>query len=111
MDKFEIVITKSAELAYFDILEYVYDNHSLESANQIAVSLLDSPNILSNKPFLGTIELMLSSRKETYRYLLFQRTNQATIKIIYFVDENNRKIYVTDFFPTEMNPKSMSKRT
>ena len=109
--RYEIVITASAERSYFEVLDYVYTYHTLAVADQIALELLDYPQVLTSQPFIGKEETYLSKRKETYRYLVYHRTRQATIKIIYYVDDTVGRIYITDFFPTEMNTEKIRKRS
>lgn len=106
---FQIIITATAERAYFEVLNYVFEHHSPERSNAIALELLDYPNILSVQPNIGTIE-KLFTRKEIYRFLVYQRTKNITIKIIYYVDEQTKTVYITDFFPSEMFPEKMNER-
>ncbi|MES2589142.1 MAG: hypothetical protein V4622_09185 [Bacteroidota bacterium] len=107
---YQIVITSTAERAYFEVLDYVFEHHSKQSANSIALELLEHPQILKKFPNLGTIEANLKQRSEKYRFILFERTTKITVKIIYYVDEENKKIYLTDFFPCEMNEQKIRRR-
>lgn len=102
---YQIVITSSAEQSYFEVLDYVFEHHTLKRANEIALELLEHPKTLEKHPFLGRIEPLLKQRVEKYRFILFERTNKTTVKIIYYVDEENKKIYLTDFFPCEMDKR------
>ncbi len=97
-----IVITSSAERAYFEVLGYVYEHHSETRAGKIALELLEFPKILQKFPNLGTKELHLQNRIENYKYIVYKRTPRATVKIIYFINEETKTIYLTDFFPCEM---------
>jgi hypothetical protein len=55
-------------------------------------------------PSRGSKELYLSDRPKDYRYILHKESRYFLIKIIYFIDELNSTVFVTDFFPTSMNP-------
>lgn len=108
--EYQIIITAFAERAYFEVLNYVFDFHSFDRANEIALELVQCPQILKEFPRLGKTEPYLSQRSEEYRFLLFERTKRTTVKIIYYVDEPAKKIYITDFFPCEMSEERIGKR-
>ena len=96
--------------SYFEILNYVFEYHSFDRANKIALELLEYPEILKKRPYLGKTEESLMKRRENYRFLVFRRTKQMTVKIIYYVDDALQTIYITDFFPSEMSPQKGLKR-
>jgi hypothetical protein len=50
------------------------------------------------------MEESLAYLNKAHQFLVFQVTSRKTVKLIYFVDEDNSTVYVTDFFPTELNP-------
>ena len=108
--EFEIIITPFAEKACFQVLEYVYEYHTKKRAEKIALELLQFPFILKQFPKLGTLELILEERPEKFRFLLFDRTERITVKILYYVDYERYVIYITDFFPSEMLNKKIKKR-
>jgi hypothetical protein len=108
--EYKIIITAFAERAYFEVLSYVFDYYSFERANEIALELLQCPQILKEFPLLGKVEPNLAQRHEVYRFLLFERTKRTTVKIIYYVDEQTQTIYLTDFFPCEMSEGRIGKR-
>ncbi len=108
--EFEIIITSFGERAYFEVLEYVFEFHSNHRANQIALDLLEFPVVLKKFPYLGKIEPNLTERYEDYRFLLFERTKRLNVKVIYYIDERNKTIYITDFFPCEMYNKKINQR-
>jgi plasmid stabilization system protein ParE len=105
-----VIITNTAEKSFYEILEYLYDNYPLDRAEQIANELRDAAKKLHYQPERGTIESRLSLRSKHYRYVLFQRTSRTDVKIIYYIDGTAAVVYVTDFFPTEMNDERISKR-
>jgi plasmid stabilization system protein ParE len=107
--KYQLVITKSAEQAYFEVLDYVYEYHSPKRANEIAKALLELPKILLDFPKMGRIEPNLKKRALQYRYILFERTKQVTVKVIYYLDDETKTIYITDFFPSEMSTEKIKR--
>ncbi|WP_416867192.1 MAG: hypothetical protein ACMVP2_07090 [Imperialibacter sp.] len=66
---------------------------------------------LAYYPHRGAKEMWLAGLKHEYRFLLFNRTKRTDIKIIYYIQENETKVYVTDFFPTEKDVKTMAARS
>lgn len=90
-EQYQIVITSSAEQAYFEVLNYVFDHHSFNRANQIAIELLECPQILKRNPLLGKLEPNLTQRVEKYRFIVYKRTTRTTVKIIYYLDSFNKK--------------------
>ena len=109
--EYKVKITQRGKKAYFDVLDYVFEYYSEDRAYEIAEELLDYPNTLKTLPNRGKLELALSSRKEDYRYILYKRTQQATVKVVYYVDDITYRVYVTDFFPTEMNQSKIRTRS
>ena len=106
---YQIIITSRAEQAYFEVLDYIFDNHSFQRANEIALELVEHPQILRNFPLLGQIEPNLEFKTKKYRYILYERTKVTTVKIIYFIHDTSKQIYITDFFPCEMFEQRMKR--
>lgn len=106
---YQLVITDSAERAYFELLNYIYEHHSINRADKIAIELLDYPRILKDFPNLGSKEPILKDRTKNYKFILYKRTPKATVKIIYYVDEEYKTIFLTDFFPCEKFEKKMKR--
>ena len=103
-------ITLQAQRHYFEILEYLYEHMSYDSATKKADELYDIASSLETLPERGPIELTLQHLQKEHRYLLYQSTSRSTIKIIYFLDKKRGVVYVTDFFPTEMDEKKIKDR-
>jgi len=108
--KYKVIITDPAEVSFYEILEYLYDNYPLDRAEQIANELRDTAKKLYYQSDRGTPEGKLSHRPQGYRYILYKRTSRASIKVIYYIDQSSSTVYVTDFFPTEKDDTEISKR-
>lgn len=107
---FSLKITDNAKAAYFELLDYLFQYYSLSRANELAEALLNAPLVLLEQPYLGSREPSLLHRTIDYRFLLFQRSNRATVKIVYYIDDSHKIIYITDFFPTEMHPEKAGRK-
>lgn len=109
--RYKIVVTKPAEINFYEILEYLYAHYSPDRASEVADSLRNKVAVLSLDPERGTIEPRLAGRKNLYRFILFRRQRMKDIKIIYFIDEETKTVFVTDFFPTEMDDQKVQNRS
>jgi hypothetical protein len=108
--RYEVLITSAAEVHFYELVEYLYEHLSLDRAEEVTSGLNDMALSLDMLHHRGSLEQKLGRRKKSYRYLLFKRTSRACVKIIYYVDEKSKTVYVTDFFPTEKDPKKIASR-
>jgi plasmid stabilization system protein ParE len=108
--KYAVIITEPADIAFYEVLDYLYENYPIERAEEIAEGLRDTVRTLESKPERGALESRLLHRQRKYRFILYKRTPRAEIKIIYFTDDKSRTVYVTDFFPTEKDDMEISGR-
>ncbi|MEX2567829.1 MAG: type II toxin-antitoxin system RelE/ParE family toxin [Cyclobacteriaceae bacterium] len=107
---YQVEITPEAEKYYLDILEYFYKHHSADSADKKSEELLLKAISLAHHPHRGRIEDSLSFLGKSHRFLLYKYTQNRSIRIIYFVEEQTKTVYVTDFFPTKMNTLKIGRR-
>lgn len=107
---FSLIITDNAKEAFYELLGYFKQHYSIDRVFELTEDLLDTPLVLIENPYLGSLELGLEEREPDYRFLLFKRSNRATVKIVYYVDDSQETIYITDFFPTEMRPENVGKK-
>ena len=59
---------------------------------------------LIKNPFIGQKEDLLSDRIQEFRYIVFKN-----YKIIYWIDEVNKKILVSHVFDTRQNPDKINR--
>lgn len=107
---YTVKITDEAELYYYEILKYFYKYHSERSADKKSSELLDLAVSLEIAPQRGSIENKLKRFRKNHRFILYYYTPRKAIKIIYFIDEILKIVYVTDFFPCSMDDKKIRKR-
>lgn len=106
---YEVVITQPAYDAFFEILEYFLHKYSVQKTAIIADEINVLINSLQFQPERGAIEKRLTGRYFLYRFLLYQRSTRADIKVIYFVDKLHHKVYITDLFPTEKDDRKIDR--
>lgn len=106
---FKIVVTTPAQKKYQEtILAYLSEHFSIERAADIDLSISRSVASLTKKPYRGTIEKYLDQLANEFRFILHKESRHFEIKIIYFVSQESKTVFVTDFFPTRMNPQHMN---
>lgn len=105
-----VEITPEAELYYFNLLECLYKTHTSESASNKANEILEMATSLDKNPHRGSHERKLDFLGKEHRFLLYEITSRKQVKIIYFIDDLSKIVYVTDFFGTEMDDRKISGR-
>ncbi len=94
-----------------EILDYLFHNFSVDRVLEVEFDILEKVKSLEINPKRGKKDELLSSRYLLdYRTILFKETRYFELKIVYYVDEQNIIVEVTDFFPTLMNPDKLSNR-
>ncbi|MEX0813295.1 MAG: hypothetical protein WD048_13835 [Chitinophagales bacterium] len=108
--EYEVIITDTAEIYFYELAEYLYEYYSLNRAEDILEDIQHTTESLSFFPEKGSVESKLAHLKNKYRFILYRRTSTTTIKIIYYIDKVVKKVFVTDFFPTEKDDQEILKR-
>lgn len=104
-ERYEIVITRSAILRYQDeILPYLQRNFTPQRVFEIDSNLIGHVFSLESNPNRGSIENFLRKDSRIFRFILFRETRLFELKIVFFIHDQSNKVFVTDFFPTKMNP-------
>jgi len=106
-----VEITSKAEQYYWNLLGHLYETHSIQSANKKSDDIIKMAMSLTNNPQRGRLEEGLARYNKTFRALIYHVTKRNTVKIIYFIDEAKKTVYITDFFPTRQNPNKKTKRS
>jgi len=108
---YTVEITTEAEQFYNEILDYFYQHHSDESADKKSNELLEAAISLESNPQKGTQESKLEFLDLDHRFILYFYTTRKAIKIIYFIDEPSKSVFITDFFPCESDNQKIKKRS
>ena len=111
-NRYEIIVTKPARDRFQnEILSYISksfsDRRALEVENNLKKLLLN----LQFDPQRGSIEKLIRIRDPIFRFIRHKETKFFEIKIIYFIEESQNRVHVTDFFFTKMNPLKMQSRS
>jgi hypothetical protein len=106
--RYEIIITKPARDRFQnEILSYISKNFSDPRALEVKNNLEKLLLTLQIDPQRGSIERLIRIRNHIFRFILLKETKFFEIKIIYYIEELENKVLVTDFFSTKMNPLKM----
>ncbi|MFD2037593.1 type II toxin-antitoxin system RelE/ParE family toxin [Belliella marina] len=107
---YKVVITKVAMQQYQNrVLPYIFDNFIFDRALEIDGKIIEKASTLKNHPSRGSLEKYLAAFKQGFRFILFKENRDFELKIVYFIDETENTVYITDFFPTKMHPKKLIK--
>ncbi|WP_394345984.1 type II toxin-antitoxin system RelE/ParE family toxin [Flavobacterium foetidum] len=63
---------------------------------------MDTSLSLETNTYAGQKENLLSNREEDFRYLVFKN-----YKIIYWIDEDRRIVFIANIFDTRQNPAKL----
>jgi plasmid stabilization system protein ParE len=78
--KYQVIITEPAQIHFYEILEYLYDNYPLEKAEHLAESLRDKTKSLQKLPHRGSTEERLKKRGNDYRFILLREYQEPKLK-------------------------------
>jgi hypothetical protein len=107
-ERFEIVLTRSSILRYQDdVYPYLNSNFSPRRVFEIDVEIFESVESLQYQPHRCSREPMFIESSKALRFLLYRASDRFELKILFFIDELPKKVFVVDFFPTRMNPTRM----
>ncbi|HIB38485.1 type II toxin-antitoxin system RelE/ParE family toxin [Mesonia sp.] len=84
-------------------LEKIYEHYrekaGVRTAKKLIKVIYDETLKLKNQPRIGQEEELLENRKQEFRYLVYKN-----YKIIYWINEKERRIEINDVFDTRQNP-------
>ncbi|MCF6352077.1 MAG: hypothetical protein L3J06_03610, partial [Cyclobacteriaceae bacterium] len=92
-----------AKRDFFDCVSF-RSGLSFKRAIEVDENILRSTETLDKQPSRGYLE----EAKEGFRFILHKETKHFEIKIIYYIDEIDDTVFITDFFPTKMDPQKIS---
>ncbi len=107
-NEYQVVISSPAKLRYQrDILPYIFTHFSFDRASEIDEYFIEKAASLKVKPRRGTKEKFLQRLPQEFRFILVKITRHFELKIVYFIEETTKTVYITDFFPTKMDTTRM----
>ena len=110
-ERYEVDVTTPARNRYQgEVLSYLIEHFSIERVMEIDDDITETVQTLSKMPERGRDEELLSGNTQRFKFILYKETRNLEIKIIYYIDQPAKKVYVTDLFPVLMNPAKLRKR-
>ena len=100
----EVYWTQFAEDKLTDIYEYYKFNAGITVAQNLLNGIIDESLKLEKNSFIGQIEELLSDRVQKYRYLIYKN-----YKIIYWMDEVNKIVFISHVFDTRQKPNKINR--
>ncbi len=101
-ERYEVVITSRAEESLKQIVLYLDEKVSYETAERVRLGLLDAIEKLARHPESNGILQEISNPEVTYR-----RVIKWSYRIIYIIEEGAKIIFVLDIDHTRKNPKHL----
>ncbi|SEF70600.1 hypothetical protein SAMN03080598_01077 [Algoriphagus boritolerans DSM 17298 = JCM 18970] len=106
--RYEIIFTRSAILRYQnEVYPYLNSNFGRNRVFEIDFEIFEKIETLEYQPHRSSREKTFVDDPKEVRFLLYRASRNFELKILFFVDELTKKVTVTDFFPTRMNPTRM----
>lgn len=96
--------TQTAENKLNDIFEYYKFRAGLRVAQQLINGIIDTSLALDNNAYGGQKEELLERRIQEFRYTVYKN-----YKIIYWIDQKNKAVFVSNVFDTRQNPVKILK--
>lgn len=107
-EEYQVILTNPAKFRFQDeILDYIERNFSWKRAEEVDAEILDLVKSLSINPQRGAVEKLVLAKRYAFRFVLYQATRYFEIKVLYHIDEAKKVVFITDFFPTRMNPSKI----
>lgn len=100
----EVYWTEFSERELENIFDYYNKKAGYSIAKKITDGIYKQALKLEHQPEMGQIEELLKNRKQQYRYLVFKN-----YKIIYWINNSENRIEITDVFNTLQNPFKMKR--
>jgi len=95
--------TRLAENKLADIFDYYKTVASLNVARKMVSGIVEHSISLKNDPLIKQTEEALSNRSQGFRYLVYRH-----YKIIYWINEMDNRIEVSNVFDCRQNPTKMT---
>ena len=87
-----------------DIFDYYHKKVSLKLARKITNNIVSKAKKLNDFPGLRKIKENLEERPQNFSYFIV-----TNFKLIYWINIENKRIDIVDFFDTRQNPKKILK--
>lgn len=100
----EIFWTDFAKDQLKKIFEFYKEKAGLKIAKQILKEIIKKTNGLSYFPKVGMIEEILKDRPQNFRYVI-----STNYKIIYWINNEEKRIEISDIFDTRQNPEKLQR--
>lgn len=98
----EIFWSRLAENKLQDVFDYYKVKAGIKTARRIVTEIIDRTNDLDKNPRIGPTEELLKDRIQEFRYVVV-----SNYKIIYYLNEDKKRIIIANVFDTRQNPDKM----
>ena len=100
----EIFWTDFAKNQLKGIFDYYKEKAGLKIAKQISKEIIKKTDSLRDFPKIGMVEDFLKERPQNFRYVI-----STNYKIIYWINNIEKRIEISDVFDTRQNPEKLQR--
>ncbi|MBU2939548.1 type II toxin-antitoxin system RelE/ParE family toxin [Lacinutrix sp. C3R15] len=87
------------------IYKYYREKAGSRIAKKIVIGIYNETLKLQRQPKIGQTEELLKSRKQEFRYLIYKN-----YKVIYWINDKENRIEISDVFDTRQNPIKIERK-
>ena len=95
--------TQFAENKLEDVFVYYSQTANIRTASRLVDRIIARSLELEKNPFMGQKETLLSGRLQEFRYLVYKN-----YKLIYWINEEKRRIEILNLFDCRQNPEKIN---
>ena len=100
----KVVWTKTAQNKLLDVFEYYLSIAGVDVAQKVVDGIVGASLILNINPLGNQKELLLNHKSEGFRSAIYKN-----YKIIYWIDDMNKIIFISNVFDTRQSPTKINK--
>lgn len=101
---YEVVITPRAEASLEEILVYLIENVSMETAERVREKLLEAIYNLGKMPTANPVARGIVSEKGT----IYRRALALSYRIVYTIEEEQLQVLVVEIHHVKRDPKAIN---
>ena len=95
--------TQFAENKLEDVFIYYSQTASIRTASRLVDRIIVRSLEMEKNPFMGQKEMLLSERLQEFKYLVYKN-----YKLIYWVNEEKKRIEILNLFDCRQNPEKIN---
>lgn len=100
----KVVWTKTAENKLLDVFEYYQQIAGTNVAQKLVDGIVEASLLLQRNPLGNQKEILLEHKSEEFRSAIYKN-----YKIIYWIDDINKIVFISNLFDSRQSPTKINK--